>query len=135
MKIYSFSVGSIAKREINEGPFTPEDIYIPSPPREVDGGIEVEYAVVKTNDDGTTVAVPSEALAKVMEARAEEIGRKIGGKVVSVGPKQPPPKPTSGAQTGGKNGGMIAGVVIAVLLTAIIAAVAVWYFRYAFYLL
>ena len=92
--------------------------------------------MVKTNDDGTTVSVPSEVLVKVTEAKAEEIRQKIGGKVVSAGPKQPPPKPTSGAPTGGKNGGMIAGVVIAVLLTAIIAALAVWYFRYAsFYLL
>jgi len=93
--------------------------------------------VVKTSADGTPVSVPTQFLAKVTEAKAAEIGQKIGGKVVGAEPKLAPRKikPTSGAQPGRKNGGMIAGVVIAVLLTVIIAAVAVWYFRYAFYLL
>lgn len=128
--LHFFSTGSLTKREINEGPFTPEDIYVPSNPREVDGGIVVEYAVVKTTSEGTPVAVPSTVLAKVTQEKAKEIGQKIGAKVVGAKPK-PAPKiqPTKAAQTGGTDGGMIAGVVVVLGLTIVIAAVAVWYFR------
>ena len=131
ISLHFFSTGSLTKREIKGDPFTPEDIYVPSDPREVDGGIVVEYAVVKTSAEGTPVAVPSTVLAKVTEEKAKEIGQKIGAKVVGAKPKPPPVKilPTKAAQTGGQDGGMIAGVVVAVGITIIIAAVAVWYLR------
>ena len=117
------------KREVSPNePFTTDDIYITSPPEEVDGGVSLEYAVVKTMD-GRQVPLPSESLAEVTSAKAAEIGKKLGATGVAAKPKPLTTTPTSEAQTGGTNGGMIAGVIVAVLLLVIIAAVAVWYFR------
>lgn len=118
------------KREVSpNGPFTTDDIYITSPPEDVDGGVSLEYAVVKTTADGRQVPLPSESLAEVTSAKAAEIGKKLGATGVAAKPKPLTTTPTSEAQTGGTNGGMIAGVIVAVLLLVIIAAVAVWYFR------
>ena len=118
------------RREVSpNGPFTTDDIYITSPPAEVDGGVSLEYAVVKTTTDGREVPLPSEKLAEATSERAAEIGKKLGATGVAAKPKPLTTTPTSKAQTGGTNGGMIAGVFVAVLLLIIIAAVAVWYFR------
>ena len=118
------------KREVSlNGPFTTDDIYITSPPEEVDGGVSLEYAVVKTTADGKQVPLQSESLAEVTSAKAAEIGKKLGATEVAANPKPLTATPTSEAQTGGANGGMIAGVIVAVLLLVIIAAVGVWYFR------
>ena len=111
-----------------EGPFKPEDIKLPTKPREVDGGVQVEYAVVRTAKDGKPVAVPSKFVADVTEAKAAEIGKELGGKVLSVRQK-PVEVATTAPQTGGPGGGLIAGIIVAVLLIVIIAAIAVWYFR------
>ena len=111
-----------------EGPFKPEDIKLPTEPIVVEGGIQVEYAVVRTAADGRPVAVPSKFVADVTEAQAAEIGKKLGGEVLSVRQK-PVEVATTAPRTSGSNGGLIAGVVVAVLLIVIIAAIAVWYFR------
>ena len=125
---HSLSLESIVKRAAVEGPFTPADIKLPAEPKVVDGGIQVEYAVVRTAADGKPVSVPSNFVADVTETKAVEIGNKLGGKVLSV--KQKPVEvPTSAPQTGKSSGGLIAGIVIAVILIVIIAAIAVWYFR------
>ena len=111
-----------------EGPFKPEDIKLPTGPKEVDGGIQVEYAVVRTTADGKPVAVPGKFVADVTEKKAAEIGKELGGEVLSVRQK-PVEVTTSVTQTGKSNGGLIAGIVVAVVLVVIIAAIAVWYFR------
>ncbi|KAL9988042.1 hypothetical protein ACROYT_G002440 [Oculina patagonica] len=122
------STESIVKRAVQGGPYTPDDIYLPTDPKEVDGGVQVEYAVVKTSTDGEPVVVPSTFVAEVTEKKAAEIGRKLGGNVKSVRQK-PVEKPTAAPQTGKSSGGLIAGVVVAVGLVVIIAAFTVWYFR------
>lgn len=111
-----------------DGPFRPKDIQLPKEPKEVDGGIQVEYAVVRTAADGKPVSVPSKFVADVTKTKAKEIGNKLGGKVLSVRQK-PAEVPTSAPQTGKSSGGLIAGIVVTVILIVIIAAIAVWYFR------
>ncbi|PFX27283.1 Low-density lipoprotein receptor-related protein 6 [Stylophora pistillata] len=126
--LFGESTSSIVKRAVGDGPFKPEDIYIPSRPKEVDGGIQVEYAVVKTSDEGKPVPVPASFVADVTEKKAAEIGRSVGGTVTSVKQK-PVIKATSTPQSGRSNAGVIAGVVVGLCLVLIIAALAVRYFR------
>ena len=116
------------KRAVADGPFKPEDIKLPKAPRVVDGGIQVEYAVVRTAPDGKPAAVPSRFVADVTENKAEEIGKELGGKVLSVRQK-PVEVPTTAPHSGKSSGGLIAGIVVALVLIVIIAAIAVWYFR------
>ena len=131
--ISPLSTQSITKRDVSRRPFTPDDIFITSPPRSVDKGVSLEYAVVKTDKDGKQVALPSTTLSEVTTEKAVEIGRKLGAKGIVAKPKPLPIPATSQPRTGGTNGGLIAGVIVAVLLLVIIAAVSVWYFRYIIY--
>lgn len=123
------STGSISKRDVKEGPFKPEDVYITSGPKEVDREIEVEYAVVHTSADGNPLVVPSEFLVDATEKKAAVIEQKLGGTVMEIRSKSSPitDKPTSGST--GKSTALIVGVAVAAVLIAIIAAVAICYFR------
>jgi len=92
---------SINKRAINGGPFIPDDIYIPSDPKEVDGNIVVEFAVVTTSANGTPVVVPGKELADMIKKKATDIGRKLGATFVGTKIKSSPikKKPTSETRT------------------------------------
>lgn len=105
-------------------------MYITSDPKEEDGKLIVEYAVVRTSADGKPVLVSSRALAELTNKKAAEIGRNLGGNVVEAKVKPEPIKdnPTSKTRSKGKRLGLIAGVV-AVGLTVIIASITIWYFR------
>lgn len=127
-EFHTFSTESIAKRAVQSGPFYPKDIYFPSAPTKVNGGILVEYAVVRTSAAGKSVVVPSTFVTAVTKKRAAEIGKNVGGNVMAVRQK-PVEKVTSSPQTGRSNGGLIAGVVVSVGLIVIVAAVTVWYYR------
>ena len=130
----SSSTKSINKRAINGGPFKPDDIYIPSDPKEVDGNIVVEFAVVTTSANGTPVVVPGKELVDMIKKKATDIGRKLGATFVGTRIKSSPikKKPTSETRTKrakGQSAGLIAGVTVAVGLLVIITAIAIWYFR------
>ena len=64
---FTFSTQSIAARAVKEVHFKPEDIFIPSHPREEDGNVVVECAVVKELADDKRVVVPSKVLADMIE--------------------------------------------------------------------
>ena len=112
-------------------------MYIPSDPKEVDGNIVVEFAVVATSAaDCTPVVVPSEDLVDFIKKNAAEIGQRLGGTIVETKTKSAPikkkKKPTSETPTKRQNAGLIAGVTVAVGLLVIITAIAIWYFRLVF---
>jgi len=113
-------------------------VYIPSYPKEIDGNIVVEFAVVATSADGTPVVVPSKGLVDIIKKNAAEIGQKLGGTIVETKRKSAPinkkKKPTSQTQTKRQNAGLIAGVTVAVGLLVIIIVFAIWYFRSVSYL-
>jgi len=127
--VFCCSAGSISKRSVKEGPFKPEDIYVPTHPRAIDGGIVVEYAVVKSSVDGSPVVVSSKVLADLTVKKATEIGQRLGGTVVRAqsklcGTKSLPTAPTERQCTG-----LVAGVSVAVGLSIVIVVVIIWYFR------
>jgi len=111
---YFTSAKSVTKRSVKEDPFRPEDIYIPSDPKEVDGGISVEYAVVITSADGKPAVVSSKALAYLTEKKAAEIGQKLGGIIVDAKAKPKPvkDKPKGGTENKEKRTELITGVVV-----------------------
>jgi len=129
---YFTSAKSVTKRSVNEDPFRLEDIYIPSDPKEVDGGISVEYAVVITSADGRLVVVSSKALADLIERKAAEIGQKLAGIIVDAKAKPKPIKDKPKGRTEGKEKrtGLVTGVVVPVGLVVIIAVI-VWHLRLA----
>ena len=129
MSLYFFSAKSITKRAVNEIYFKPEDIYIPLDPKEVDGLVAVECAVVKAT--GIPVVVSSNLLAGLIEKKADEIGRKLGGTIVASKHKssQVKDRPTSETGTKGQKKWLIAGVSSAGGLIVIVAVTGICYFR------
>ena len=115
--------------------FSPEDIFIPSDPKEVDGSIVVECAVVKISADGKPVVVPSKVVADMVDKKAAKIGQKLGGTVLQAKPKPAAikDKPTSEARTKGQCTGLLAGLIVAVGLIFIIVAIIIYYFRLVAY--
>jgi len=114
-------------------------VYIPSDPKEIDGNIVVEFAVVATSAaDGTPVVIPGKELVDIIKKNAAEIGQKLGGTIVEAKRKSAPikkkKKPTSETRTKRQNAGLIAGVTVTVGLLVIITAIAIWYFRLVSYL-
>jgi len=128
---FIFSTESITKRAVREVHFKSEDIFIPSDPREVDGNVVVECAVVKESAGGKPVVVPRKVLAEMIEKKAAEIGQRLGGNVLGTQPKPAPIKHKTSSETRAKrqSAGLIAGVTIAVGLTVIIAMITIWHFR------
>ena len=125
----SSSTKSINKRAINDGPVKPDDIYIPSDPKEVDGNIVVEFAVVTKSVNGTPVVVPGKDLVDMIKKKATNIGRKLGASIVRTKIKKKPTSETRTKQAKRQSAGLIAGVTVAVGLLVIIIAIAIWYFR------
>ena len=134
----SSSKKAFTKRAIKGDQLKPEDVYIPSDPKEVDRNIVVECAVVATSADGTPVVVPGKELVDIIEKNAAEIGQKLGGTIVETKTKSAPIKkkkiPKSKTLSKRQNAWLIAGVTVAVGLLVIITAIAVWYFRLVSYL-
>ena len=130
---FSPSSGSVVKRSVDKLIFRPEDIYLPSTPRRVNGGIEVEFVVLVNNGTSQGV-VPGGTVLSLIEKNTGELDNKLGGKLMKATLKEQPEKPTSLPQEEGLNEGMIAGIIIAVIIV-IVAAIAVWYYRYGSFFL
>ena len=128
MYLYFFSAKSITKRTVNEIYFKPEDIYIPSDPKEVDGLVVVECAVVKAS--GIPVVVSRKLLTRLIEKKADEIGRKLGGTILASKhkPSQTKDRPTSETRTKEQKKGLIIGVSAGALIV-IVAVIGICYFR------
>ena len=114
---------------MNEIYFKPEDIYIPLDPKEVNGLVAVEFAVVKAT--GIPVVVSSNLLAGLIEKKADEIGRKLGGTIMASKHKssQIKDRPTSETGTKGQMKWLIVGVSSAGGLIVIAAVTGICYFR------
>ena len=129
MYLYFFSAKSITKRTVNEIYFKPEDIYIPSDPKEVDGLVVVVFAVVKAS--GIPMVVSRNLLTRLIEKKADEIGRKLGGTIVvsKRKPSQIKDRPTSETRTKEQKKWLIIGVSSAGALIVIVAVIGICYFR------